>query len=134
MDARHSSDDICRLDDRIVLVTGAGDGIGQAVAIGAAARGARVALLRRPLSQLERVHDTIVDAGSPPPSICQFDLLSSAWKDYETLAGTLDAEYGRLDALVHCAALLGRMAPVDHTDPKIWNEVLHVNLTAPFLL
>src|SRR5262247_727818 len=107
MERRFEADDIGSLDGRIVLVTGAGDGIGRAVAIGAAARGARVALLGRTLSKLERVHDTIVNAGSPPPSICQFDLLSNAWKDYETLAGTLDAEYVRLDALVHCAALLG---------------------------
>jgi NAD(P)-dependent dehydrogenase (short-subunit alcohol dehydrogenase family) len=134
MDARHSSDDIGSLDDRIVLVTGAGDGIGRAVAIGAAARGAGVALLGRTLSKLEHVHDVIVDAGSPPPSICQFDLLSNAWKDYETLSAMLDGEYGRLDALVHCAALLGRMAPIDHTDPKNWSEVIQVNLTAPFLL
>ena len=134
MGTEKQTDDIGSLADRVVLVTGAGDGIGRAVAIGAAARGARIALLGRTLAKLERVHDAIVDAGSPPPSICQFDLLSHQWKDYEMLAATLDGEYARLDGLVHCAALLGRMAPVDHTDPKIWSEVLHVNLTAPFLL
>ena len=117
-----------------MLVTGAGDGIGRAVAVGAAARGAQVALLGRTLAKLEAAYDTIVAAGSPRPSICQFDLRSQSWKDYETLRGSLEAEYGRLDGLVHCAGALGRLAPIDHVDPASWMEVVQVNLTAPFLL
>ena len=115
------TDDIGSLADRVVLVTGASDGIGRAVAIGAAARGARVALLARTLPKLEAAYDEIVAAGAPRPSICQFDLRSSAWKDYETLRGSLENEYGRL-------------APVDHIDPATWMEVVQVNLNAAFLL
>jgi len=128
------TDDIGSLADRVVLVTGASDGIGRAVAIGAATRGARVALLARTLPKLEAAYDEIVAAGAPRPSICQFDLRSSAWKDYETLRGSLENEYGRLDGLVHCAGVLGRLAPVDHIDPATWMEVVQVNLNAAFLL
>lgn len=122
------------LEGRAVLVTGASDGIGRAVAIGAAAQGARVALLGRSRPKLEAVYDAIVAAGGPAPSICQFDLATEEWKDYETLAACLDAEYGRLEGLVHCAAQLGRLAPVDHIDPQVWKRVLHVNVTAAFML
>jgi NAD(P)-dependent dehydrogenase (short-subunit alcohol dehydrogenase family) len=128
------TDDIGSLEGRVVLVTGAGDGIGRAVAIGAAAHGAQVALLGRTLAKLEAVYDEIIGAGSPRPSICQFDLRSQAWKDYETLRGSLETEYGRLDGLVHCAAVLGRLAPVDHIDPATWIEVVQVNLTGAFLV
>jgi NAD(P)-dependent dehydrogenase (short-subunit alcohol dehydrogenase family) len=134
MSSQEYSDDIGTLDGRVVLVTGASDGIGRAVAIAAAARGARVALLARTVRKLEAAYDAILAAGGPRPSICQFDLLSSAWKDYETLVQVLDAEYGRLDGLVHCAGLLGRLTPVEHIDPATWAQVLQVNVTAPFLL
>jgi NAD(P)-dependent dehydrogenase (short-subunit alcohol dehydrogenase family) len=134
VDNTQSTDDIGSLADRAVLVTGAGDGIGRAVAIAAAAHGARVALLGRTLAKLERTYDDIVNAGAPRPAICQFDLRSSAWQDYETLRGSLEHEYGRLDGLAHCAGLLGRLAPVEHIDPATWMDVMQVNVNAAFLL
>jgi NAD(P)-dependent dehydrogenase (short-subunit alcohol dehydrogenase family) len=122
------------LTDRAVLVTGAGDGIGRAVAMAAAAGGARVALLGRTLAKLEATYDAIVAAGSPQPSMCQFELKSTAWGDYEALVSAVDAAYGCLDGLVHCAGMLGRLSPVDHYDAQTWMDVVQVNLNAPFLL
>src|SRR5262245_27753056 len=131
---RAENDDIGSLENRAVLVTGASDGIGRAVAIAAAARGAQIALLGRTLEKLERTYDDIVNAGGPRPAICQFDLRSQSWKDYETLRASLEHEYGRLDGLVHCAGLLGRLAPVEHIDPATWIEVMQVNVNGAFLL
>ena len=127
-------EDAGSLAGRVVLITGAGDGIGRAVAMGAAARGARVALLGRTASKLEAVYDAILSAGGARPSICPFDLASSSWADYETLARCLESEYGRLDGLVHCAGILGRLAPIEHIDPATWLQVMQVNANAPFLL
>jgi NAD(P)-dependent dehydrogenase (short-subunit alcohol dehydrogenase family) len=62
------------------------------------------------------------------------DLERATAVDYDALAATVAAEFGRLDGLVHCAALLGERAPLEHYDVPTWCKVLHVNLTAPFIL
>jgi NAD(P)-dependent dehydrogenase (short-subunit alcohol dehydrogenase family) len=62
------------------------------------------------------------------------DLKGATAPDYQQLATTIDSQFGRLDGLVHCAATLGQLAPVEHQDTKTWLETLHVNLTAAFLL
>lgn len=122
------------LTDRCIVVTGAGDGIGRAVAIAAAAHGARVTLLGRTTSKLEATYDTIVEAGGPRPAICPFDLHNADPNAYQAIADGLEKEYGRLDGLVHNAGILGQRTPIEHADPSRWQEVMQVNLTAPFLL
>ncbi len=122
------------LANRVVLVTGAGDGIGRAVARAAAAHGATVMLLGRTTRKLESVYDEIVDAGHPKPGIVPLNLEGAVMKDYEDLAATIEREFGRLDGLVHNAGLLGSLAPIEHYDPMEWHKVLHVNLSAPFLM
>lgn len=122
------------LDGRVILVTGAGDGIGRAVAKACAKYGASVGLLGRTLSKLESVYDEIVEAGWPRPSIAQMNLLKAHAPDYYQLAESIDKEFGRLDGLVHNAGVLGQMSPIEEYDVKTWTEVMHVNLTAPFVL
>lgn len=122
------------LRGRVILVTGAGDGLGRAAALGFAAHGAQVALLGRTEGKLEAVYDAIVAAGGPTPALVPLDLVSAAPADYETLAGLLASEFGRLDGVLHAAAVLGTLTPVELFEPEVWQEVLRVNLTAPFLL
>lgn len=122
------------LQDRVVLVTGAGDGIGRAVSMALAKHGATVVLLGRTVKKLESVYDEIVAAGGPQPAIYPMDLEGAVWDDYVDLADRIDAEYGRLDGLLHNAGLLGDRAPIEHYDPVVWQRVLLVNATAPFLL
>lgn len=121
-------------DGRVILVTGASDGIGRAVALGLARQGATVALLGRSQRKLARTYDDIVNAGGPKPAILPFNLESAAAPEYEALHSALDDEFGRLDGLAQVAGILGDLSPVERYDVPTWGKVLHVNLTAPFLV
>ena len=122
------------LKDRVILVTGAGDGIGRAVAKAVAAHGGTVVLLGRTIKKLENVYDEIMAAGGPKPGIYPMDLMGAKYKDYEDMVGILDKEYGKLDGIVHNAGILGERTPIEHHEIHIWQQVLQVNLTAPFAL
>lgn len=122
------------LADRVILVTGAGDGIGAELAEGASALGARIVLLGRTQKKLEKVHDRIVSNGGAQPGIFVMDLERAGPEDYEMLATALNEGYGRLDGLVHNAAILGDRSPIEHYDVRTWHRVMHVNLTAQFIL
>ncbi|MDC0664247.1 YciK family oxidoreductase [Marinobacter sp. SS21] len=122
------------LKDRIILVTGAGSGIGRAAAKAYAAHGATVILLGRTTSKLEEVYDEIEAAGHPQPAIVPLNLEGAAVKEYEEVAMTIEETFGRLDGVLHNAAILGARSPVELYDPETWNKVMQVNATAPFLL
>jgi NAD(P)-dependent dehydrogenase (short-subunit alcohol dehydrogenase family) len=119
---------------RVILVTGAGDGIGRAVSIALAAQGATVALLGKTQRKLEAVYDAIVAAGHPKPALLPFNLESAAAPEYDALHDALESEFGRLDGLAHVAGILGARSPIEHYDVPTWCRVLHVNLTAAFVL
>ncbi|HEY1773481.1 MAG TPA: YciK family oxidoreductase [Gammaproteobacteria bacterium] len=122
------------LKNRVILVTGAGDGIGRAVSVALASHGATVVLLGKTVKKLEATYDLLVAAGAPRPAIFPMDLMGAKYKDYEDLVGALDKEYGRLDGLLHNAGILGERAPIEHHEVHVWQQVLQVNLTAPFML
>lgn len=122
------------LQDRIILVTGAGNGLGRAAAIACAAHGATVILLGRTQSNLEETYDLIEQAGCPQPAIIKLDLESAAEQDYFNLGETLHREFGRLDGLLHNAAQLALLSRIDDYDLKSWNKLLQINLTAAFIL
>ena len=122
------------LKERVIVVTGASDGIGHAVSRGLAAHGATVVLLGKTIKKLESVYDEIMQAGGPMPGIYPMDLRGATYKDHEDLAAVLAREYGRLDGLLHNAGMLGERAPIEHHEIQIWQQVMQVNLTAPFLL
>lgn len=123
-----------QLKQRVILITGAARGIGASVAQACAAHGATVILLDRLVPQLEVVYDQIEQAGGPTPAIYPLDLKGASAPDYQQLADTIKQQFGRLDGLIHCAAALGQLAPVEHQDIKVWLETVHVNLTAAYLL
>ncbi len=122
------------LNERVILVTGAGDGIGRAVSQAFAAHGATVILLGRTTPKLESVYDAIVAAGDPTPAIYPMDLEGAVPDDHRQLAQRVGSEFGRLDGLLHNAGLLGTLTPIEHYDPMLWLRVIQVNLHAPFLL
>lgn len=122
------------LQGRIILVTGAGDGIGKAAALSFANHGATVVLAGKTIAKLEAVYDRIVDGGNPQPAIYPIHFGGAVFKDYEDMAIRLNEEFGRLDGLLHNAAMLGPRTPIASTDPDKWLEVMTVNLNAPFML
>ena len=122
------------LNERVILITGAGDGIGKALAKACAAHGATVILLGRTTRKLEEVYDEIEQAGHPQPAIFPMNLEGAAPKDYEDLAESIENEFGRLDGLVHNATNLGRQMPLTQYDLETWFKTVQVNLNAPLLM
>jgi len=122
------------LAGRVVAVTGAGAGLGRAVAFACARHQASVILIGRNVAALEAAHAEIAAAGLPEASIAVLDLEKALAQDYDRLADALLERYGRLDGLLHNAGILGTLTPIEHYDVPTWCRVLHVNLTAAFAL
>ena len=113
--------------DRIALVTGAARGIGYATALSLARGGAHVVALARTIGGLEELDDA-VRAGGGSATLTPLDI-----RDYPALyrlAAALNERYGRLDVLVGNAAIAGVPSPLDHIEPKAWDESLAINVTA----
>ena len=119
------------LDGRIILVSGAGDGIGRAAALAYARHGATVILLGRTIAKLEAVYDEIEAAGGPQPAIFPLNFEGATLKDYQDMAETLHKEFGRLDGILHNAGLLGRITPFEQYNPQLWEQVMQVNINGP---
>lgn len=122
------------LGGRVIAVTGAGDGIGRAVARACAAHGATVILIGRTVRKLEDVCREIEASGAPQPLIAPLDLEKALAGDYDRLAAAVSERFGRLDGLLHNAGILGTLSPIEHYDVPTWCRVLHVNVTAAFAL
>jgi NAD(P)-dependent dehydrogenase (short-subunit alcohol dehydrogenase family) len=123
------------LKNRIVLVTGATDGIGKALALHIAGLGAQVLLHGRNTKKLEEVYDQISKLkDAPRPSIAVLDLATADSDAYASLVNSIEQEFGRLDGLVHNAGILGQRLSIEQYDAADWQRVMHVNLTVPFVL
>ncbi|QOL27298.1 YciK family oxidoreductase [Thalassotalea sp. LPB0316] len=122
------------LVDKIILVTGAGDGIGKQAALTYASLGATVILLGKTVEKLESVYDEIVAQGSPEPAIIPLDLKGATKKNYQDMSSTIVSQFGRLDGALLNASMLGELTPFETIHEQIWNDVMQVNVTAQFLL
>lgn len=121
------------LDGRVVLVTGAHGGLGSEAALACAQAGATVVLLGRRVPKLGRVYDRITAAGGEA-ALYPMDLEGATPDDHAQLAERIEAEFGRLDGLLHCAAEFKGLTPLAHLDPAEFARSLHVGLTAPWWL
>jgi NAD(P)-dependent dehydrogenase (short-subunit alcohol dehydrogenase family) len=122
------------LRDRVILVTGASGAIGGAVAMACARHGARVILHGRSVRKLEKLYDDIVARGAAQPAIAPLDFEKADATAYDAVADALEQQFGRLDGLAHVGGLLGDRSPIEHYDVPTWMKVMHVNVTAPFIL
>ncbi len=129
MSAQPRAADSPALAGRVILVAGAAGGLGSAAARACAAAGATVVLLGRKVAKLNRVYDSVAQLG-PEPLLYPLDLEGATPDDYAALAERLEAELGRLDGLLHCAADFAGLTPFALGDPAAFARAIHVNLTA----
>jgi NAD(P)-dependent dehydrogenase (short-subunit alcohol dehydrogenase family) len=119
------------LEGRIVVVTGASRGIGYHAAKGFAAAGAHVIAVARTVGGLEELDDEIkADGGST--TLVPLDL-----KDYDgidRLGAAIHERWKKLDVLFANAGLLGQLSPLHHVPPKVFEDVMAVNVTANWRL
>ena len=122
------------LKNRIILVTGAGDGIGRQAALSFAEKGGTIILLGRTTAKLEQVYDDITGPGFPEPVIIPLCLEKAGESDYQQMVDAIDQQFGKLDGLLHNASLLGERTTISNYSPKTWQQVMQVNVHAQFLL
>ena len=122
------------LANKIILVTGAGDGIGKVAAKSFAASGATVILVGRTLAKLEKVYDEIEAAGHPQAAIYPLNLESATEKEYGDLCNVLNDNFGRLDGILFNAADLGERTPLSNYSVNAWMRCMQVNVNSPFMM
>lgn len=122
------------LSNQVILITGAGGGLGGTAALALAKQGAQVILLDKNIPKLERVYDAIVNDGGPEPVMYPFDLAGASEEQYLEMAAAIEQRYGALQGLLHSAAELSAYTPIAIHKTQDWGHTLNVNLNAPFLL
>lgn len=122
------------LNNDLILITGAGGGLGSTAATTLAKQGARIILLDKSIPKLEAVYDAIVASGAPEPIMYPIDLAGALASDYQELADRVGEKYGSLQGLLHSAVEFSHFGLMSQFPVKDWWQSLHVNLNAPFLL
>jgi NAD(P)-dependent dehydrogenase (short-subunit alcohol dehydrogenase family) len=121
------------LANRVILVTGATRGLGRAVATDLVKHGATVILHGRNAETLDALYEELRKLG-PEPAVAALDLERAQGDEYQHLTAQMTERYGRLDGLLHNAAILGDRSPIEHYDIGLWQRVMHVNVTSAFIL
>ncbi|PWC12467.1 YciK family oxidoreductase [Brenneria corticis] len=122
------------LQQKIILVTGAGDGIGREAALTYARFGARLILLGRTESKLQAVKQQIQQENGAQAHIIVCDMLTTHSAQFFQLADELAQVAPRLDGVLHNAGLLGEIAPMARQSADVWHDVMQVNVNAAFML
>lgn len=122
------------LSDKTILVTGAGDGIGRVAALTYAKYGATVLLLGKTLSKLTAVYDEIEQQGGKQPVVIALNLEGAKTEDMTNLVELIVKQTGQLDGILHNAAVLGDLAPLESYDIGVFKRVMNINFTATLRL
>jgi NAD(P)-dependent dehydrogenase (short-subunit alcohol dehydrogenase family) len=129
----YSIEDAC-LDNKTILITGAGAGIGRAAALTYAKLGATVILLGKTVSKLESVYDEIIALGLAEPAIIPLDLKGATKQNYVDMSSTIASQFGKLDGVLLNASVLGELTPFTQMHEQVFDDVMKVNVTAQYLL
>jgi len=122
------------LENKTILVTGAGDGIGKQAALTYASLGATVILLGRTVEKLENVYDQIVANGAPEPAIVPLDMKGATKQNYIDMSTTISDQFDKLDGVLLNASVLGELTPFTTIHEQIFDDVMQVNVKAQFLI
>ena len=128
MNDYHAPNDL--LEQKVILITGAGDGIGKQAALTYAAHGATCILLGKTVSKLEAVYDEIVANGNAEPAIVPLDLQGATPDHYKGMADTITDQFGKLDGVLLNAGALGHLSRFVDISPEEWQKVMQVNLNS----
>jgi NAD(P)-dependent dehydrogenase (short-subunit alcohol dehydrogenase family) len=122
------------LSNHVILITGAGGGLGSTAALALAKQGAQIILLDNKIPKLEAAYDAIKAANAPEPILYPFDLAGANEDEYQELADKIEEKYGSLQGVLHAAVEFSGFTPLSVQSTKDWGHTLNVNLNAPFLL
>lgn len=122
------------LKNRVILITGAAGGLGSAISVAAARLGAELILLDKSQRGLNALHDKIEAEGLTPPGLYPLDMAGADGGDYADMADIVEKEFGALHGVVHAAATLGQLAPIEQTNLQEWAKTFQVNLHGPLML
>ncbi|MGR8930742.1 MAG: SDR family NAD(P)-dependent oxidoreductase [Gammaproteobacteria bacterium] len=122
------------LNNHVILITGAGGGLGSTAALALAKQGAKLILLDKSIPKLEKIYDAIVAGGCPEPVMYPFDLAGASEAQYQEMANAIDQRYGSLQGLLHSAVEFSAFTPIAIHKTQDWGHTLNVNLNAAFLL
>ncbi|MDD4914115.1 MAG: SDR family NAD(P)-dependent oxidoreductase [Methylococcales bacterium] len=122
------------LSKQVILITGAGGGLGATAALALARQGAHIILLDKSIPRLEKTYDAIVAGGGPEPMLYPFDLAGASEEQYQEMADAIRQRYGSLQGLLHSAVEFSAYTPIASHNTRDWGHTLNVNLNAAFLL
>ncbi len=122
------------MKNRFIFITGASGGLGSALAFACAARGATVVLHGRKSEKLDQLYDAIVDARHPEPFLMPLDFTQASVDAFGQIADAIKKQCGSLDALVHCAAELGAVSPLEHQSVEHLRATWLTNTLSPIML
>jgi NAD(P)-dependent dehydrogenase (short-subunit alcohol dehydrogenase family) len=122
------------LSGKVLIVTGSTGTLGAEMADKLAQAGATIVLCGRNIRKLENIYDRISKHIGQKPAIYPIDFLGANTSDYDALFATVQQEKGHVDGIIHCAATLEHLTPLEQIAPDQWAQCIHVNLTVPFLM
>lgn len=122
------------LSHQVILITGAGGGLGSTAALALAQQGAELILLDKSIPKLEKVYDAIVKQGGPEPIMYPFDLAGATEAQYQEMADAIAQRFGALQGVLHSAVEFSAYTPISIHKTQDWGHTLNVNLNAAFLL
>jgi NAD(P)-dependent dehydrogenase (short-subunit alcohol dehydrogenase family) len=121
------------MSGRTILITGATDGIGKALSLKLSSYPCNLILLGKNKLKLDAIKKECTGCVANI-EIFKLDLMHAKGEDYQGLIDMIESKFISIDCLVHNAAILGDLAPVEHYDIGLWQQVIHVNLTSVFIL